>query len=194
MSLKYYHTSFDNTGSFHVSAHDTNNHIQKGAEFRIAREATKDELRNDAIYKEKITFAERKYTVIYEKFISPNISTDQVSADIEMNRAGFISVVGLPDGTYFLIETKATDGFHRISNPICFTITPKGCLIAAEQGEGNIVRSSENKISIIHRKYVFTESNYTGTSFIAATGLTIISVCLMCLSSHRKKENTYQLF
>lgn len=193
MGAKYYYQSNGRilgTDSIHICISDTNSKKQKGAEFRIAREATSEELANAWLAKEKITYAADKYTIVYEDFRSSDIF-DNGSPEMEMSKDGLLSVIGLPNGTYFLIETKAPEGCHLVEDPIRFTIDKNGYLTGTDRVRDNTERR-DNTIVVVHRKCSLSDSDYLSTPLLTATGFAIISAVLTWFSIQLKKENICQ--
>ena len=114
-----------------------------------------------------------------------------LSCEIRIQKDGYISIFGLPHGTYFLVPTEGPYGYNLSNNPICFSIDKSGSLYVSEEEFSNVCITKDNIISIIHTEFIHPEVNFSGISILATTGMTMISAVLILLSNYRKRRNVF---
>lgn len=88
-----------------------------GATFRLYTSET-DANANDAAKAIKVTGSNGNYTVD-----QTSGTTDMVSVDAEVGTGYNLRLNGLAAGDYWLVETKAPDGYNKITAPVKVTIT-----------------------------------------------------------------------
>ena len=82
---------------------------------------------------------------------------------------------GLDYGTYYIVETKAPDGYNLLSEPITVEIDGSSHLEA-------------NKVTVINTKFALPETGGMGTAVFTAAGIGILSVGMLLLISERKRN------
>ena len=160
----------------------------EGAVFKIAREATADELLNDSIVKEKLTYAEKKYTVVFEDFYTSKDFSGEKVYEVTTDKEGKAAIYGLSYGTYFIVETKAPDTYNLLTSPIRVAINKYSHLTEADNvldDEGKVI---DNTIRVINTKFALPETGGMGTTLFTATGLAIIASALTLLAFNTKKK------
>lgn len=93
-----------------------------GATFRLytTEEAAKT-AGNDALKVTAVTDTSGKYTFAGNS--TTEINMDMVTSKTEIGQGYNLSINGLEEGNYWLVETKAPDGYHKLTAPIKVTIT-----------------------------------------------------------------------
>ncbi len=111
---------------------------------------------------------------------------------------------GLPDGTYYLEEVKAPDGYRTLAKPLQLTF--KNAKVTLDsQGQSGKYTVSEGVLDTTTNRFVYTVTvpNYTdkmlpetggsGTVIYIASGLVLTATagtCLIYKSKKRRKEDT----
>lgn len=190
---QYYHASNNgiNAGNIHIYFYDSKAQLQKGAVFRIARKASIEELGNDTIPKDKIVHQATGYTVVYESFISDRDDRGKEYVDLEASRTGALLLTGIPEGLYFLVETKPPNGCQKTESIYSFTIERNDSAMVSEE----ISRSDScgsGRLIIEHKRYNLSELYYADTQLYTAGIFSIIGAALAWLSFSSKKAYTYQ--
>lgn len=175
-------------GGTNILKTDVEGAALEGAVFKIAREATAEELLDDSIVKEKLTYADKKYTVVFEDFYpSKDLSGEKVY-EVTTDTKGKAAICGLAYGTYFIVETKAPDGYNLLTSPIRVTINKYSHLTSAENVLDDAGEVIDNTIRVINTKFALPETGGVGTTMFTVTGLAIISAALTLLAFNNKKK------
>lgn len=108
------------------------------------------------------------------------------------DESGNLSLGGLSDGTYFLIETKAPDGYNLLSAPIQITVDKTGHRVTA-LGNYKIVGPDNQDGSYtitVYNSAGVTLPNTGGTGTLPYTfgGLALLAGCLVYGYSLRRKQ------
>ena len=111
------------TGGVVLQNTDAEGNPLAGASFRIAREATGEELLDGSIGKETLTVEGNAVQVVYGAFFpSDTLSGEQVR-EVTTDAAGRAVFSGLACGTWYLVETKAPAGYNLLTAPIRVEVT-----------------------------------------------------------------------
>ena len=117
-------------------------------------------------------------------------STSGADTTLETNSEGQIIIYGLDEGTYYLQETKAADGYYLDSTKQTITITDEdldGLLDNVDNDDDGIYEITvKNKTGI-----VLPTTGGIGTTIFVATGVVLIvaGLSMMIITSKKKKNN-----
>ena len=101
--------------TYQINAVKTNEENQslQGAKFRLYRD-------ENGMQEIKLKKVENVYVVMNEDYLS-NAESDEMISD----ENGLFNISGLDQGTYYLKETQAPDGYRKIQDSIKIVITPE---------------------------------------------------------------------
>lgn len=122
-----------------------------------------------------------KYRVATENEVD---ATDTLESPSTENVKGIITISGLADGKYTLVETKAPDGYNKLDTPTTITITAE----SSDKGEnvtvsGNTVTVKNNKGSLL------PETGGMGTVLFTVVGVGgILAVGYSFMKSNKKNR------
>lgn len=122
-----------------------------------------------------------KYRVATENEVD---ATDTLESPSTENVKGIITISGLADGKYTLVETKAPDGYNKLDTPTTITITAE----STDKGEnvtvsGNTVTVKNNKGSLL------PETGGMGTVLFTVVGVGgILAVLYSFMKSNKKNK------
>ena len=117
-------------------------------------------------------------------------STEGATTTLETNSSGEIVIYGLDEGTYYLRETKAADGYTLDSTKQTITITDSdldGLLDNVENDDDGIYEITvKNKTGI-----VLPTTGGIGTTIFVAIGVVLVvaGLSMIVISSKKKKNN-----
>lgn len=118
--------------------------------------------------------------------VDPNSQiTEMVTIKDKIDGKGYnLHLNGLAAGTYYLVETKAPDGFNKLTDPIKVVITKNGdsYTIAADGAEGNILTVKNSTGSLL--------PSTGGAGVIVFAGVAILLVFGVVVSFVRDKRKT----
>lgn len=165
------------TGGAKLLKVDANNHsrVLSGAMFEVYRKATSDEV---AAGGDQIThIAGVSAPVVKVSFFSNPELTDEKVTGVTSDENGLVSIYGLAYGEYYLLETKAPNGYNLLDNAVQLTIDRSTHLdeqtVTIENVSGSVLPSTGG----------------IGTAVFTVTGLLLIGTALVFLSL--KKRNSY---
>lgn len=97
---------------------------------------------------------------------------------------GLITIEGLDDGTYQLVETKAPDGYNKLEKPTTITIS------ASSENNGTTVTVSGNNIEVEnHAGTLLPETGGMGTMLFTLVGVAgILVVAYSFVAGNKKKK------
>lgn len=125
-----------------------------------------------------------KYRVATENEVD---ATDTLESPSTENVKGIITISGLADGKYTLVETKAPDGYNKLDTPTTITITAE----STDKGEnvtvsGNTVTVKNNKGSLL------PETGGMGTVLFTVVGVGGILAVLYSFMKSNKKNRLHE--
>ena len=174
-------------GGIHILMTNVRGEALEGAVFEIARELREGELADPDVKKKMLKIGEENRIMALETFWQDRTMTGEKQGEIITDPLGGGAVYGLSYGTYYLVETKAPEGYNRILEPIRLTIHKYSHLTAADgvrDDKGVIIN---NTLHIINVRYKLPDTGSWGTLQLAAggTGVLFSSAALLLLNRRR---------
>lgn len=176
------------TGGIHILKTDTSDTPLAGAIFKIAREATEAELSDTAVTKEILNVGGKELSVVFVEFHAAADMSDKKTPEVTTGEDGQAVFYGLAYGTYYLVETKAPEGYNLLTQPITVEINESSHLTKAdgwENAEGEVI---DNTIHVVNTKFILPETGGMGTTVFTVAGILIIGAACLLLLSNRKKK------
>ena len=191
------------TGGFQLEKVDGNNTAIKlaGAVFEVYREATAEEIAdtNIATTKMVITDTETNKNVELEMVkvtFRTADPTDGLVTSATSDENGMVYIYGLKNGTYYVVETKAPNGYNLLQQPIELVVGPAATTADAEAGEGTETTPSTGTDVVMpvlekHKVQnlagaVLPETGGMGTTLLYVGGSLLLLMAFVSLVAKRK--------
>lgn len=176
---------YTETGGICILKTDVIGRPLEGARFRIAREATRQELNDSSVEKSLLRADEQYITVVYESFYTD--SANQKEARTEDD--GKVFIYGLPYGSYYLVESGVPAGYQRMKEPIRIRIHKYSHLTEADEVRDDNGVLIDNTLHIITLRYTIpVVSQMDEITIIAAFVAALFSlISLLLIFSRRHK-------
>lgn len=160
----------------------------ESAAFEILREAGGEELGDHAVEKRMVKIGEEHRIMTVESFWTSAEMEGQKQAEVLTGADGRAGIYGLNYGTYFLLETRAPEGFNRIREPIRITVHKYSHLTAADGVRDDAGKLIDNTLQIINLRYTLPDTKTWGVVQLAAagTGILFSSAALLLLGRKRR--------
>lgn len=174
-------------GGIHILKTDLIGNTLEGAVFQIARFPQDGELLDQAKEKKVLKIDGEHRIMVLESFWSCPDMTGEKRLEAQTDEAGRAGLYGLPYGAYYLIETRAPEGYNRIIDPIRVTVHKYSHLRNADDvydDQGQII---DNTLHIINVRYTIPDTGFSGTLQLAAagTGVLFSAAALILLNQKR---------
>lgn len=122
----------------------------------------------------------------------PGISLVEVPGTFITKADGSIAIDHLAAGTYYLVETKAPDGYELLEDPVCMILTQDTVVV---EGDNALVMGSSERMEVplltVQNKpmYQLPETGGHGTLYYTAAGMLLMTVPLVCcVNGHGKSK------
>lgn len=162
------------TGGIVLRKTDAAGNPLAGAEFRIARSAT--EFGSDILMLE-----EEVVPVTYQQFHGTrDMSAGKVSA-VVTDENGVAVMYGLAYGTYYIVESRAPEGYNLLTQPITVIIDEASHLTEEEGWKDADGRIVDNTVRIVNTKFVLPSTGGWGIRVYVVTGLWVMAAAVILL-------------
>lgn len=146
-----------------------------GAVFEVYRDATPAEVNNNNF--ETLLINKEKHKVVQVSFYNTkNLSGDKTTS-VTTGTDGIAYIYGIAYGDYYLVETKAPDGYNRLSDPISFVINASSHLESATETSGIIVKNTSGA--------ELPETGGIGTALFTTSGIFLMLAAAFLLCKNR---------
>lgn len=174
-------------GGIHILKTDLIGNTLEGAVFQIARFPQDGELLDQAKEKKVLKIDGEHRIMVLESFWSCPDMTGEKRLEAQTDEAGRAGLYGLPYGAYYLIETRAPEGYNRIIDPIRVTVHKYSHLRNADDvydDQGQII---DNTLHIINVRYTIPDTGFSGTLQLAAAGTGVLFSAAALILLNRKR-------
>ena len=166
------------TGGIHLHKTDVDGNPLAGAQFRIAREATEEELADPQVQKQKLTVDSQVIDVVFVSFHPQDDLSGEKVDIITTDEEGNAAFCGLAYGTYYIVETKAPAGYNLLSEPIEARINE-----LSHKADEEL----DSTILVVNTRFVLPETGGIGTTLFTIVGLLILCCAAAMLLLNYKK-------
>ena len=159
----------------------------EGAVFQVYRPIREGELGNRNVEKKMISVGGENRIMVPESFWDSQEMSGRKLTEAVTDRNGKASIFGLSYGTYYLLETRAPEGYNRITDPIRVTVHKYSHLTEADGicDDKNIL--IDNTLHIINVRYSLPDTGNLNTVSLAAAGTGIVfSAAALILLNRRR--------
>ena len=160
----------------------------EGAGFRLVRELRDGELTDASVEKTILRIRDENRVMAVEQFwcdrSMQGAKTDQTVTD----ETGKASIYGMAYGTYYLVETRAPEGYNKITSPIRVTAHKYSHLVQEDNVRDDQGDVMDNTFHIVNVRYKLPDTGSWGTLQLAAggTGILFSSAALLFLNYRRR--------
>ena len=176
-------------GGINIMKTDVLGNGLSGAGYQIAREATSGELRDSSVAKRLLKTGEQTLTVVYTSFWDSREMTGQKQEEAVTDAHGCTAMYGLPYGTYYLVESRAPEGYDQMTSPIRVTVNKYSHLTASDDVRDDADTVIDNTVHIVTIRYTLPDTGNAANIRIsyALAGLTVSLGVLLYLIRLRSR-------
>lgn len=159
----------------------------ENAVFQIYRPIRTGELGNRKLEKKLISVDGENQIMVLESFWDNREMTGTKQTEAVTDRSGKTAIYGLTYGTYYLVETRAPEGYNRISDPIRVTVHKYSHLTKEDGICDDKNELIDNTLYIINVRYTLPDTGNLNTVSLAAAGTGIVfSAAALILMNRRR--------
>lgn len=176
-------------GGINVLKTDVFGNPLSGAGYQVAREATQQELTDSAVTKRLLKVGGEMLTVVYDSFWDTREMSGRKQTEVITEDNGIASVYGLPYGTYYLVESRAPEGYDPMPEPLRITINKYSHLTAEDDIRDDENTVIDNTVHIITIRYsLINPANKSPMHLIAATAMLCFLLAVFLLTKIRRSH------
>jgi len=174
-------------GGIHILKTDVTGNPLEEATFQLVRDVWDEELTNNALEKRILKIGEENRLMAVMSFWNSREMNGPRTKEVKTDRNGKAAIYGLPYGTYYLVETKAPEGYNRITTPIRVTIHKYSHLTESDNVRDDEDKIIDNTLHIINVRYNLPDTGNLGRIQLtaAAIGILFSSTALLLLNRRR---------
>lgn len=174
-------------GGINILKTDVFGNALPGAGYQIAREATQQELTDSSVTKRLLKVGEDMLTVVYDPFWSTREMQGKKQTEVITADSGIAAVYGLPYGTYYLVESRAPEGYNPMPEPLRITINKYSHLTADDNIRDDADTVIDNTVHIVTIRYTLSNVQSSPSMyFVAAAALLSFFLAILVLSKIRR--------
>lgn len=174
-------------GGINVLKTDVFGNPLSGAGYQIAREATQQELTDSSVTKRLLKAGGEMLTVVYDSFWNSKEMSGMKQTEAITLENGLAAVYGLPYGTYYLVESRAPEGYDPMPEPLRVTVNKYSHLTAEDNIRDDAGEVIDNTVHIITIRYSFPDAQNRKSMYqIAAAAMLSFLLALFLLLKIRQ--------
>lgn len=163
-------------GGVHILKTDVLGTGLEGAGFQIAREATTEELKNSSVQKRLLKVGKDTIAVVYDSFWDSRSMVGEKQTEVITAPDGTAAIYGLAYGTYYLVESRAPEGYNRMTSPVRVSINKYSHLTEEDnvRDDENVV--IDNTVHIVTIRYSLPEMQLHNRLAIFAGSVLLLTI------------------
>lgn len=176
------------TGGIHIRKTDSSGTPLAGAAFQIARLATEAELASSPAEAVTLHIGVEERKVVFVSFYAEEDLGGGKVWEVTTKEDGMAVIYGLAYGEYYLIESKAPEGYNLQTQPVALIFNDVSHLTARDGGENEKGEIADNTITLVGTKFIIPETGGMGSTLFHVTGAAILgAACLLLLSNRNRR-------
>lgn len=176
------------TGGFHIQLRDSEGRALAQERFMLAREASPEEIADNALTKELLDIGEETIAVVYEKFyVSETLDGEKTDRTVT-DREGRAVCCGLAYGNYYLVQTESQRENILPSKPVKVTVDEASHLTASDGWTDSTGMAVDHTVRVTASLLVMPQTGGPGTGMYTAAGTSVIFCACILLWNNRKRN------
>ena len=159
-----------------------------GAGFQIVRELSAGELTSRITEKRLVKIGQDHKIVGITPFWTERSMAGEKQTQVITDETGRAEIYGLEYGTYYLVETKAPEGYNRITTPIRVSVHKYSHLTQEDNIRDDQGELIDNTLHIINLRYTLPKPGELETFQLAAGGVGVLFALAALLLIRRRKQ------
>lgn len=176
------------TGGKHLLKTDTAGTVLEGAQFKLARMATEEEIQDDSVTKGKLNIDGEERAVVFVPFYATEDMTGEKVTQVVTDSEGKAVFYGLAYGEYYVVETKAPAGYNLLTAPVKIEIHESSHITKDMNLLDEAQAVIDNTLKVINVKFVMPETGGIGTTVFTIAGLGVVGSAALLIALNAKKK------